>query len=372
MNKKKIILISNTSHFFNAFMLNHIKHLSNKYTLFICCNNVNFLKKKVPKNVLLIDINFSRGISLLNDIKAFLLLLFYFLLHRPYFSISFTPKVGFIVAIVSLFTITPRRFHWFTGQVWANKNGLKRIFFKLIDKLIFRLSNKVLIDGVSQRHFLIKENIISEEKSFVLHKGSVGGVDVKRFKFNSKKRIKLRNKLSITKKTFVFLSLGRIKKEKGVMDLVNAFKKIEKNYNILLIFVGPIEENNLKSLIKKKKNILHFNYSDKPEDWYSLADILCLPSHREGFGTVVIEAASCCLPSLCSKIYGLKDTIIDGKTGFFHKVGVVNSIKDKMIYIIKNKKLVKSFGKLARQRALEDFDQKIITTKLMHLINLSI
>jgi glycosyltransferase involved in cell wall biosynthesis len=151
------------------------------------------------------------------------------------------------------------------------------------------------------------------------------------------------------------LYLGRINKDKGIADLINAFKKIEKHYNVLLIFVGSIEDKNFKHLINNEKNILYFDYSDKPEDWFSLADMLCLPSYREGFGTVVIEAASCSLPSLCSKIYGLKDTIIDGRTGFFHKPGIVNSIKNKMIFAIKNKRLVKNSGKLARTRSAKRF-----------------
>ena len=76
---------------------------------------------------------------------------------------------------------------------------------------------------------------------------------------------------------------------------------------------------------------------------------MCVPSYREGFGTVVIEAASCGIPSLCSNIYGLNDAIIQNKTGFFHNAGSINDIKKKMIYIIKNKKLVKKFGLSAKK-----------------------
>ena len=371
-NKKKIILISNTCNFFNVFMLNHIKYLSYEYVLCICCKNAQLLRKKVPKNVLLIDVNFNRNISLFNDIISFFSLLIVFLHHRPNFSISFTPKVGLMVAIISLITNTPKRLHWFTGQVWANSKGLKRIFFKLTDRLIFYFSHSVLVDGLSQRRFLIKEKVISKNKSTVLHMGSVGGVDIERFKINIKKRARLRKKLSINKKTFVFLYLGRVNKDKGVVDLINAFKKIQNKYNVLLIFVGPLEDKNLKFITINQKNILHFDYSDKPENWFLLADILCLPSYREGFGSVIIEAGACGLPALCSKIYGLYDTIIDGKTGFFHKAGIISSIKNKMIFAIKNKKLVKSWGKLARKRVVKDFDQRIITRELMKLINSSI
>ena len=373
MNKRhKLALVANTSNFFNVFMLNHITHLSKKYNLFVFCNDPIKLKGKVPSNVSLISINFKRGISLLHDIKAFLITLFYFLKIRPNFSISFTPKIGFIVAVVSFISRTPNRIHWFTGQIWANRNGLAKLFYKQIDKLIYFLSKNVLIDSFSQRKFLIKEKVVSKNKSIVLHKGSVGGVDSTRFRFSKKKRFNLRDCYSISKNTFVFLYLGRINKDKGIIELVNAFKKIEYKKDVLLIIVGSIEDKKLNDLLKTSKKILYFKYTEKPEDWFSLADILCLPSHREGFGTVVIEAASCGIPALCSNIYGLNDSIVKNKTGFFHEVESSDDIKKKMLYIIKNKRLVKKYGISARKRVLRDFDQNQVTKNLLKFINSNI
>lgn len=370
MNKRlKIALIANTSTFFSVFMLNHIKELSKKYNLFICCNDVDKLKKKIPNNVSLININFKRDISLVYDVTAFFFTLFFFLRKRPNFCISFTPKIGFMVAFASFIARTPNRIHWFTGQIWVRSGGLAKIFYKSIDRLIYFLSHKVLIDSLSQRNFLIKERVVSLNKSIVLHKGSVGGVDIVKFKFNKKKRIKLRKKFLISKNTFVFLYLGRINKDKGISELINAFKKIEKNNDVLLIFVGSIEDNKLIRLFENEKKILYFNFTTKPQDWFSLADILCLPSYREGFGTVVIEAASSGIPALCSNIYGLKDAITEHKTGFFHKVGSIDDIKKKMLYIIKNKKLVEKYGISARKKVSKDFEQSLITKKLIKFIN---
>ena len=370
MNKKsKIALISNTPNFFTAFTLKHIKQLSKKYNLFICCNAPDKLKKIIPNNVSLINLNFKRNISFFHDIVSFLLTLFFFLKERPKLSISFTPKIGLMVGIVSFIARTPIRIHWFTGQIWANKEGFTKIILKSIDKIIFFFSHSVLIDSISQRKFLIKENVVSIKKSIVFHKGSVGGVDIKKFQFNKQKRIQLRKKFFISKNTFVFLYLGRINKDKGIDELINAFKKIEKQNDVLLIFVGPVEDKKFINEFNNQKKILYFDYTKKPEDWFLLSDILCLPSHREGFGTVIIEAAACGIPSLCSDIYGLHDAIIKRKTGFFHKVGSINDIKKKMLYIINNKKLTKRYGILARKRVLKDFEQSILTKKLSKFIN---
>ena len=372
IKKTKIFLISNTSNFFNVFMLNHIKVLSKKYNLFICSENSKKLKKKVPKNVSLININFKRGISFYEDIISFFSILFIFLKHRPDLSISFTPKVGLIVSISSFITRIPNRYHWFTGQIWANSKGFKRTFYKFTDKLIFILSHHVFVDGISQKDFLLKEKIIEKKKSTVFHKGSICGVNISKFSLKKQNRIKLRKHYLIDNNTFIFLYLGRINKDKGIIELINAFNKIYSAHNVLLILVGSLEDLKLTELIKNNKKIKYFNFTNKPEKWYSLSDILCLPSHREGFGNVVIEAASCGIPSLCSNIYGLKDAIINKKTGFFHKVGHTTDIKKKMLYVIRNKKLVKKYGISARKRVIRDFEQSLITKKFLKFINLNI
>ena len=103
---------------------------------------------------------------------------------------------------------------------------------------------------------------------------------------------------------------------------------------LFLILVGPIENNNIKKLIKGNKKIIYAGKTTEPEKWFSVADIFCLPSYREGFGSTVIEAASYRFTTLGSNIYGINDAIIKNETGFFHKVGDTNDIK-KMLFVIK-------------------------------------
>lgn len=93
MNKKfRIVLIANTSNFFNVFMLNHIEQLSKKFDLYLCCNNANNLKKRIPSNITLININFKRGLNLFHDIISFLNTLFFFLNISLIFQFLLHPK----------------------------------------------------------------------------------------------------------------------------------------------------------------------------------------------------------------------------------------------------------------------------------------
>lgn len=366
---KKIALVSTTAFTINSFMLSHIKKLNKNYKILIFCNNAFSLKKKVPNDVSLINLNFYRKPKLLSDLKSFLLLSYFLIKNKPILTISISPKAGLLTAISSSLLRVPYRIHWFTGQVWITKKGIAKVFYKIVDKIIFNLSNHSLIDSHSQRKFLILNKIITKDKSSVLLNGSVGGVNIKKFKFNSSFRYKKRKKLNISNISFVFLYLGRINKDKGVIDLIEAFKKIKGIHGPFLFLVGPIESNDIKNLTKFEKKIMLFGETPNPEKWFSFADILCLPSYREGFGSVVIEAGSCSLPSLGSNIYGIKDAIIKNETGLLHKVGSVEEIKKKLLFAMNNKKLLRKFGKNAKKRVQKNFEENLMSKKFLEFVN---
>ena len=104
-----------------------------------------------------------------------------------------------------------------------------------------------------------------------------------------------------------------------------------------------------------------FGYQDVPEFFMQAADIFCLPSHREGFGNVIIESAACGLPSVVSNIYGLEDSVIDGETGLYSEPHSVNSLVKSLKVLIYDKNFRVKLGKAARKRALQDFSQEELT-----------
>ena len=366
--KQTIALIAITASTINSFMLRHIEILSKDYNLLIFCNDTSLIRKKIPKNVLMININFKRQPNLIFDFVSFLSLLYFLVKYRPHLTISITPKAGLITVISSFIARISYRIHYFTGQTWVTKKGFVRFIYKISDRIIFKLSHHVLVDSSSQKKFLISNNIISHDRSTVLLHGSVGGVNTKKFKYKKTTRDLLRKKLQISKNDFTFLYLGRMNKDKGIIDLIKAFQKIKNFHNIILVLVGPIEDEYIKNFIKENKKVIYVGETLNPEKWFSMADILCLPSYREGFGSVVIEAGSCNLPTLGSNIYGITDAIVKDQTGFFHKVGSISDIKKKMLLVIKNRKLLKKYGKRARKRVEIKFEENLISEKFLEFI----
>lgn len=326
----------------------------------------------ISSEVTLIDVPIERNIRFYSDFKALLILISLFKKNGYLLVHSISPKAGLLSAIAAWISKIPNRLHTFTGQIWVTKRGLNRWFFKSLDRIIVLLNTRILVDSFSQQDFLIKESVLSTKNSVVLGRGSISGVDSMRFFPSKKYKDFIRNELKIKNESIIFLFLGRLKKEKGILELIEAFNKVNKIHtNTVLLIVGPDEENLKSTIMNNYRNtadvIKFVEFTSAPEKYMAASDVFVLPSYREGFGTVVIEAASCGLPGICSNIYGLTDAIKDKETGILIPVRSSKSIEDAMLKLLKNDKLRHEMGISARNRAINHFSQNNITLEITKL-----
>ena len=321
----------------------------------------------VPNNVKIINVPIEREIHIMKDLFALFLVAKYF--YRNNFSLvhSVSPKAGILAMLAAYITRVPVRLHTFTGQVWATKSGVIKLIIRWLDRLINSLATLVLIDSHSQKDYLIDYNIVKKNTSIVLGEGSISGVDLNKFKPNKNIRKKLRDNLNTAKNITVFLFIGRLKKEKGVLDLAEAFSNLyKKNKNTALWIVGP-DEDSLYTNLKKISGIKLIPFTNYPYKYMAASDILCLPSYREGFGNVIIEAAACGITSIGYDIYGLRDAIVDGKTGLLVPLKSVADLENAMIKLMNDIKLRHRLNRSALRRARSKFSQDILTGQLNDL-----
>jgi glycosyltransferase involved in cell wall biosynthesis len=332
----------------------------------------NSLKKDYGISCFSKNINIERKISLINDFKSIIQLYKFLKIKNFDLVLSVSPKAGLITSLSSFFAKTKYRVHFFTGQVWVTKKGIFRFILKSIDRLIAKLNTSSLVDSPSQRKFLIKENVISPYKTSVLLNGSISGVDIKKFTYNNDTYTKLQKKYMITEKDMVFMFLGRLNIDKGVLDLVKVFQDILMKYShVKLFLIGPDEENMTEKILDfiNHENVIRIDYVSNPEEILNIANVLVLPSYREGFGTIVIEAASMGIPSIASDIYGLKDAIINNSTGLLHIKKDLTDMKKKYEFAINNDKVMKQFSKNAQKRIHQEFQDKFISKELKKYID---
>ena len=364
-HKQKICFVLTVEYAVKAFLLNHLRALSQFYdiTVIVSTDNPNFLVETGVK-AKVIPLKIGRDISLLSDLMCLLKLIYIFQSQRFTAIHSLMPKYGLLAMLAAWIVQIPLRIHTFTGQVWVTKVGFKRFILKQFDYLIATLSTNNIVDSPSQRQFLLENKVITPVKSMVFCKGSVSGVDAVRFKPNIQSKIDIRQQLKISDEAIIFLFIGRLNKDKGVLDLVYAFKQL--NVKIIhLVFVGSDEQNMQAKMMNivgiNSKNIHFVGHTNMPEAYMAATDVLCFPSYREGFGSVVIEAAAVGIPAIASRIYGITDAVVDGETGLLHEPRDVEGIKSCMQQLIENKFLRLKLGEQARQRVIKDFDSHVIT-----------
>jgi len=358
-----------------VFLRHQIEQLSKLYELTVVANlgeqsegqrgQISWL----PASVHCKHIPIRREISPFVDLKA-LILLFLFLRRGKFFLVhSVSPKAGLLTMAAAWMARVPNRLHTFTGQVWVTKRGVRRQLLKSLDRLIACFATSLLVDSHSQREFLLESGVVSLAKSKVLGSGSISGVDAKRFKANLSARAEIRAELGVEDSTVVILFLGRLKREKGVEELIAAFSALQADHeNSMLWLVGP-DEDNLQQQLRQNfwelGRVRWVAYTEVPEHYMAAADIFCLPSYREGFGSVVIEAAACGIPSVGSAIYGLSDAIEDGVTGMLVPVKSVQQLKRALQRLVEEGELRREMGQTAQQRALSDFSQERVTRLLL-------
>lgn len=364
-SRPQIYFVATVEYAVNAFLLSHLETLSKHFdvSVLVNCDDPLFLKKR-GVNVNVIPLRIKRHISLISDFFCFIYMISIFLKDRPAAVHSITPKAGFLAMLAAAFVWIPLRVHIFTGQVWANKSGVKKNILKFLDCLISNLATFNFVDSASQKDFLIRERVILAKKSMVFGNGSVCGVNLKKFKSNKKLRDKIRAKLSVPNDALVYIYLGRLTKDKGLLDLASAFSKIRDN-RAYLIMVGPDEEDityQLESLVGDNRDKFKLiGFSSDPQHYLAASDVLCLPSYREGFGSVIIEAAAMGVPSIASNIYGISDAVQNYKTGLLHPPKDIDAICECMESFLLDPGLLKAYGLAAKKRAVSEFDANLFS-----------
>ena len=311
-------------------------------------------------------IDIPRNISPGRDFLALLRLWYFFRTRRIQIAHSTTPKAGLLTALAAFIAGVPVRLHTFTGQPWVTMHGVKRWLARASDIVIGKLNTRCYTDSPSQRLFLIDQNIIDAKRVSVLGSGSLAGVDISRFcraRFNPVECQALRKKLGLPDAAAVLLFIGRINGDKGVRELLRTFASLKaRGSDAHLVFVGRFDtDGGVEGSISAKdlENIqdVHIvGYTDTPEAYLAIADILCLPSYREGFGTVVIEAAAMGVPTVGTDIYGLSDAVVHGETGILVPPRHVEELTAALEKLLSDASLRATMGAAALRRAREKFD----------------
>ncbi|MFD1601613.1 glycosyltransferase family 4 protein [Flavobacterium artemisiae] len=376
MIKKNILHIVAVSFSINYFFGNqfvYLKKNGNKYHLG-CSPSQDFNKLSKELDFIPFEVEISREITPLKDIRAILQTYKYIKRNKIDKVVGHTPKGGMIAMIASFLAGVSERIYFRHGLVYETSSGFKRVLLKNIERLTGVLATRVVCVSNGIKEISEKDKLNNFKKNLVLGLGTCSGIDIEN-KYNPNsydlQNIKeLKRKLNIKDDDFVVGFVGRLVKDKGIDELILAWDILKENHkNIKLLLIGPIEERDAISDYSKAKilNEPSIRFTDFILDasiYYCLMDVFILPSYREGFPTVALEASAMSVPVLISKATGCTEAIIENKTGFFITHDPID-IASKITYYMQNEEICVSHGNNGRSFVVENFEQ----TKVWDLID---
>lgn len=285
------------------------------------------------EGIRVISVQMTRKITPFKDIKAVWGLYRILMKEKPSIVHTHTPKAGIVGMLAAKMAGVPIRLHTVAGLPLMEATGLKRKVLDFVEKLTYSSATKVYPNSKGLHNFILKNNYTSADKLKVIGQGSSNGIDTNFFsseQISIEQQNQLKETLNINSNDFVFIFVGRLVSDKGINELVEAFKKINNNYTeVKLLLVGPLEAE-LDSLqkdtleeIDNNLSIIGVGYQEDVRPYFAIADALVFPSYREGFPNVVMQAGAMGLPSIVSDINGCNEIVVENQNG------IIIPVKDK-------------------------------------------
>lgn len=352
-----------------SFFIPQLQYLAlNGFDVTVACSDDANLQKKLGKSVRFYPIDIPRGISVKGSVYALKTLIQFFAKEKFDLIQYSTPNAAFYSSISARIVGCKVRNYHLMGFRYLGASGSGMFFLRILEKLTCLNSTSIECVSKSNLEIGVAEKLFSREKATVVWNGSTGGVDLAKFDFTRRIqwRREIRNELGYAENDFVYGFVGRITRDKGVNELLAAFLELKDNSKLLLI--GDIEQNNYldKELLAKAQensNIEIHGFVSDVERFYAAIDVLVLPSYREGFGNVVIEAGAVGTPAIVSDIPGPVDTIEREKTALVVPAKDAKSLGEGLKQIRERDYVV--MGKKAAQFVREKFDNRVLCEKIL-------
>ncbi len=358
-------------------------------------------------------IEIERQISPLKDLVSLYRLYRYFKKEKPEIVHSITPKAGFLSMVAARLAGVPVRMHTFTGLIFPSKEGHLRTLLIWMDRLICKAATHVYPEGRGVREDLISYGITGKPLKIIAN-GNVNGTDTTYFspdQISPAERHQLRENLGLSENDFVYVFVGRLVTDKGVNELVTAFKNLAisvraakgggversglscraesgisfaeagsnsgtqtlkpSNPQIKLLLVGP-KEDELDALhpqtvleMENNPNIISVGFQQDVRPYFAVSHALILPSYREGFPNAVLQAGAMELPAIVSDINGCNEIITHGENGLIVPAKDSAALEQAMHRLLSDRLLYTSLKQNARPHIGNNYRQEEVWQALL-------
>lgn len=316
-----------------------------------------------------IEVPMERRISPIKDFISLIRMIRVFIKERPYMVHSMTPKAGLISMLAGWITRVPVRMHTFTGLVFPTATGWKQRLLMCTDRLTCACATHVNPEGEGVKRDLMTYGITKKPLQ-IIGNGSICGVDMDYFD-----RTEAVRKQAATYREegcFTFCFVGRIVRDKGINELVSAFVRLHQQYSqVRLLLVGPFEKKldpvlpDTEKAIQEHSAIRFMGFQPDVRPFLVASDALVLPSYREGFPNVVLQAGAMGLPSIVTNINGSNEIILPNENGVIIPSKDEEALYQAMENFLLHPEEVERMAKKARPLIASRYDRKVLWKALL-------
>lgn len=327
------------------------------------------------EKVATIGIPIQREISLLADIVSLWQIYQALKKIKPDIVNASTPKAGFLGMVAAWVARVPIRIYLLRGLRAETAVGTKKIILNTTERMASFCAHHVASVSKSLSLLYTQEKLVNPIKVIIIGEGSSNGVSPDKFLPNEntyKKSNLLRQQFNLTPNTPVIGFVGRFTKDKGIIELIDAFKIIQKNLPLAqLLLVGDFEAGDplpieVVEKIKSDSSIISTGFVNDTSSYYPLMQVFAFPSYREGFPNAPLEAALAGVPTVGFTATGVVDAIEDGITGIVVKLRDTNTLATEILQLLEDPTRCNLMGQAAKNRANKDFSPQQIWANWYH------
>ena len=317
----------------------------------------------------------TRAITPFADLRSLWRMYRLFKKEKPDIVHSHTPKAGLIAMLAARMAGVKTRVHTIAGLRFMTSTGLTRKILVRMEKFTASCATNVWPNSRSLKKYVLDNRLAKPSKVEVIAEGSSNGIDLSEFNeavIRFEKLEEVKGKFHYDPSLFYFVSVGRIVKDKGMEELVNAFDRVYREHNnVRLLLLGdfedkldPVDEATRKILMEHPA-ILKMGWTKDVVYYLYLANALVHPSYREGFPNVLLQAGAMNCPVICSRITGNIDIVDDEVTGLVCDVKDAGSLYDKMKFALDNPGRMKEYAAALYEKVVKHFDQRVVHSALL-------
>ena len=382
--KKKIVRVTTIPGSISSLLKGQLGFMKDHYDVIGIASSSNEVEEEasgdleqvgIREGVKVIPVEMTRRITPFKDLRAVWQLYKVLKGEKPFIVHSHTPKAGIIGMLSAFFARVPHRLHTVAGLPLLEATGKKRWLLNMVEKLTYKCATKIYPNSIGLRDIILKNNFTSNNKVQVIGNGSSNGIDTAHFDPSLYKEAEieeLRIALGIEKNDFVYIFVGRLVKDKGINELIEAFKKIASDFkNTKLLLVGSYE-NKLDPLLPKTEDFINSSnqvivagFQNDVRPFFAISNCLVFPSYREGFPNVVMQAGAMGLKSIATNINGCNEIIIEGENGVLIPAKDANALFESMKRFFLQLQSDTNNAERCRKLIVERYSQKDIWNSIL-------